>query len=62
MSDREINTTYTAAFLRNQGKQNRVQVRRDGDPVLTIPVDMALAIKTALALNGVTVGEVTSDE
>jgi hypothetical protein len=62
MRDNDSDPRYTATYIQNQGKTNRVQVRRDGDPVMTIPEDMADAIRVAMALMGGDVGEVTVDE
>jgi hypothetical protein len=57
MRDNNSDPRYTATYLQNHGKANRVQVRRDGDPVLTIPEDMADAIRVAMSLMGGDVGE-----
>jgi hypothetical protein len=62
MRDNNSDPRYTATYIQNQGKTNRVQVRRDGDPVLTIPEDMADAIRVAMSLMGGDVGEVTVDD
>jgi len=62
MRDNNSDPRYTATYLQNQGTTDRVQVRRDGDPVLTIPADMADAIRVAMSLMGGDVGEVTVDD
>lgn len=59
MTNDSNNTRYTATYLQNQGKTDRVQVRKDGDPVLTIPADMADSIRVAMSLMGGDVGEVS---